>query len=207
MDPPAGAVWSDVLGAHDAMTAPGNAGTVPGPNAGCGTAYDASSEQRLVVADAAEFDLDTGSFDFYVQVPPPGALRGVLGRDALDQESAGHVTVFFAANNQLVLRVQDLEASHNRCSPVLAEGSWIRVGVNFGPPAIELYVDGELATEPMAEDRVCNQDFAGGIAGNDNPWIFGYSAGRTEEGSDEPAVDFLGTAIDEFRLSRVRRAY
>lgn len=209
MNRPDGLVWPDLTGEHDAMTAGGVGGTTVGPRPECGTAYDTSGGQRLVIPDSSEFDLGEGSIDFYVRVPPPGTTRGVIGRDALDQNLPGHLGVHFQADNSLTVRLQTTTDQVFRCSPVLAEGDWIFVGINLGPPDLEMYVDGVLADEATADAGAitCGGAMTTGIAGNDNPFVVGFSVGTSGEGSDVPVTLPLDGAVDEIRLSRVRRSY
>lgn len=206
-------IWPDVVGDHDARTAPGTTGSLEPPIPDCGRAYEARTNVTMTVTDSPDFDLTEGSLDFWALVPPPGVERGIVSRDASGQALPGHLDVRFDDLDRVVVRMQDDTAvSTYRCSTAQAEGTWVFIGINFGPPDLELFVDGTLAQEATANHNLvaqtCNAEvFTLGIAGNDNPWALSHSIINSAEGAATPAENALATGIDEFRLSRVRRSY
>lgn len=215
MNTPMVTIWPDLVGDHDGRTAPGTAGGLDGPSPDCGRAYSAASNNvRLVIADSPDFDLASGSLDVYAMVPAPDTgEHGIVSRDASGTALPGHFEIGFSPENQVVVRIQtDADTEAFRCSVAQAEGTWIHIGVNFGAPDLELFVDGVAAagttTTYSNAARTCGgAAFTDGIAGNDNPWVVGFSALGSEEGSDLPVSRPLGTAVDELRLSSVRRVY
>lgn len=49
---------------------------------------------------------------------------------------------------------------------------------------------------------------ANGIDGNANPWVIGASNTSSDEGSPDPdGLDLEGGALDELRISAVRRTF
>lgn len=206
-------IWPDLVGDHDGRTAPGTTGSLDPPTPDCGRAFDARTNVRFTVDDSPDFDLAEGSFDIWALVPTAGLERGIVSRDASAQDLPGHIDLRFDDTNRVVVRMQDdTTISTFRCSAVQAAGTWVHIGVNFGPPDLELYVDGVLATEAAgnfnAQERVCsNEIFTLGIDGNDNPWVISHSSFGSTEGAADSFTEPLDTGVDEFRLSRVRRSY
>lgn len=212
MNTPNVTIWPDLVGDHDGRSFTGTTGTLDPPLPGCGRAYEARNNIRLVIADSPDFDLAAGSVDLYALVPTAGVERGILSRDAVGQALPGHFEIRFSDTNQVVVRLQDAATTHYRCSAAQVAGEWVHIGVNWGAPDLELHVDGVLAAETTGTfngtARTCSAAiFTGGIDGNDNPWVVTQSSFDSAEGSDTPVSNPLGTGVDELRLSRVRRTY
>lgn len=92
-------------------------------------------------------------------------------------------------------------------------GRWTHIGINFGPPGAELWIDGVMATNTARLDTEngpvdCNQRDSQGIDGNSNPWGFGVDTTVSANGTVEP-VDrpFAGGAIDHLRISGTQRDF
>ena len=212
MNTPNVTIWPDLTGDHDGRTEPGTTGVIEAPAEECGRAFNATTGMRLVIADSPDFDLEVGSLDVYALVPAAGNERGIVSRDAAGEAMPGHFELGFTATNQVIVRIQDGAGGEAyRCSAAQTAGAWIHIGVNFGLPDLELFVDGVAAAETAATyvgaERVCGAELTAGIDGNDNPWLVGFSSLESDEGSHTPVSRPLLTGVDELRLSRVRRSY
>jgi len=57
-------------------------------------------------------------------------------------------------------------------------------------------------------DTACSQELSGGIDGNDNPWTVGIGSWSSMEGGlDSLNAPLVGGAVDELRISAVRRDF
>ena len=157
-----------------------------------------------------------GSVDFYVKFEgaSPTARQGIISRDATGQTLSGHITFFRTCDEHLIVRLQDTTRSIWRCSDrPLPQGQWLHVALDFGEPGPALAIDGMVATSTGT--RFGNGDCLGTIgcegtgafepSGNMNPWVLGGDSGSSEEGLAEPVRAFFFGAIDQFRVSQVRR--
>lgn len=100
----------------------------------------------------------------------------------------------------------------------MSAGDWHHLGVNFGPPGVELWIDGVLQTgtgeviniEPPRGPTAnpCTGMSSDGIAGNDIPWFFGVNNGFSSPGTtDDLRSYFRGGSFDHIRISRARRDF
>jgi hypothetical protein len=169
------------------------------------TTGPSTCHEGLLIAEGREvsiphddrFQLASGSIDLWVRPIPLSAvspLRVVIARD-LGNNNPGDLTLFehrlATADLVFVVRLQSGDAMNSgggtyRCSAVtLVAGSWYHVAVNFGPPDLELFVDGALQTSTHVttingEQIVCGTSTSGqsatqGIDGTPaKPWFVGY---------------------------------
>jgi len=210
----------DVAGGHDGTIASGAMGT---PSVGgCGTALlfgGSDPPAHVEVPDSPEFDLSVGSLDFWLRFDGEitnndAPMRGIISRDAMFTETDGHLAVMLTGDGTIVARIQTGSPHIYQCSERIARGTWTHVGIVFGPPVAGLYVDGRRATRtdtitvPLLGDLQCGTNGSAGIAGNDNPFVFGAGAWSSAEGSATPLDGYLApAAIDHVRLSSVRRDF
>jgi hypothetical protein len=157
-----------------------------------------------------------GSVDFYVRFDgaAPTARQGVITRDANGQTLPGHLAFFRTCDEHLVVRFQDTMRSVWRCSDrPLVPGRWTHVSLDFGEPGLALAIDGQVATSTGT--RFASGDCIGTVAcdgegvfepsGNQNPWVLGADSSGAVEGTAEPVRAHFFGAIDQFRVSRIRR--
>lgn len=212
---------ADARGQHPAVARPLGAvvDRAPGPE-GCGLAARFAEGRYLEVPSHPDFDLSAGALDFWVQATPTADRRlmeGILSRDASGTARSGHLSVYRACDGHLLVRLQRTNAPDvYRCSdgPLVGE-RWAHVGLNFGPPGVELYVDGELQTNTSSttvrwdcgSPVPCGAPSSQGIDGNENPIVLGVSSHGSEEGSAAPVTRPFSGLIDSFRLSRNRRSF
>jgi hypothetical protein len=116
-----------------------------------------------------------------------------------------------SSDGHIAARVQGDGVGYAACAAQPApREQWIHIGINFGPPSFEMFIDGAPVmpidagaffaggTEP------CDETFAGGIAGAGQDWIIGASEMAA---STDPGFFFAGGRIDELRISSVRRDF
>ncbi|MFT5356005.1 MAG: hypothetical protein ACI9KE_003227 [Polyangiales bacterium] len=175
-------------------------------------------ESRFVVPDQASFHVAEGSLDFWARRPAAsGDTVGVVSRDEMSITTEGQLTLFFSQDERFVLRGQvNNSVSVLLCSsdPIPLE-EWMRIGINWGPGGLELYLDGMLQTGGGtvrifdAVDATCSSStIPFSIAATQDPFVLGASSHLSDTESDEPAAfPGPGWQYDHFRLSRVRRDY
>lgn len=210
----------DVAGGHDGTLTAG-AGAVASID-GCGSALSfAGSEPPAhgIVPDDAAFDLAVGSLDFWLHLDgdfgdDTAPTRGILSRDAMDSSRPGHMTVFATGGGSVVFRLQSPAGDVLLCSDPIPRRTWTHVGIVFGPPEAELFIDGTRATRtdstwvPLLGSIQCGIDGAGGIDGNDNPLVVGAASWLSREGAADAISSHIApAAIDHVRLSSVRRDF
>ena len=199
---------------------------VPGRE-GCGDALwvpltkfgEAAKDYGWVPASSA-WRLARGAVDLWVRFDgdPTDVVQGIVSRDAFGTDTPGHLTLVRGGDRRLGVRWQGKNNStgHWVCSEPLSKGVWYHVGVNFGAPALALYVDGlRVSASGELVERIghtlthtCGDGAsAGGIDGNDQPWVIGASARGAATGEAAPAEDGLGGRLDNLRFSDCRRAF
>jgi hypothetical protein len=142
----------------------------------------------------------------------PGEDIAVLSRDANGTTKPGHFGIYRLCNGAIYVRLQHPSGIAYHCSAPVPDKQWIHVGVNVGAPAVQLFVDGVLATPRASvacptETFKCTATGSGDIAGNTNPWIVGASSGKSVEGTGLPVHGQLHGAIDSLRISKARRSF
>jgi len=207
---------TDSAGAHDGALVGAPLEATPGPP-GCGmaAAFPAAGQSFIEVADSGDFDLEEGSVDLLVRAPPAGMERGLFSRDAAGQTQPGHITAVIDASGRFVARLESAVGDAVVCSnQVAVAGQWHHLAINLGPPRAELFLDGVRGTtqQPVVilvdQNFNCNTKHDEGIAGNDQPWVLGADNSLSADGETGDARSFFaGGAIDQVRVSRVRRDF
>lgn len=206
-----GGAYTDVVGGRDATPLEGAPTSTPGP-ASCEDALLFSGGQSLVIADDLAWELPSGSISMRVRFDNDdwGAL---LVRDAAGANEDGHFLLVRSNDGRLILRVQQSGAGSDpwRCSAPVSTGEWHDIVIQFGPPNLELYVDGVRATRTATTQIVgtwfaqdCGLPTTAGIAGNRNPWILGASNHQSDDGALFPTEAHISGAIDDLRISSSR---
>ncbi len=210
---------SDVVGGHNGSVQLGVVATVAGPE-GCGRAFSfGANPQYIVIDDSPDWDMDVGSIDLWLWLP--ATLQdhvGVLARDLSGRDQPGHFSLFVNDQGRAIVRVQPQSADFDNstdavaCSTaLLPRQAWVHLGVNFGPPAVELYVDGVVGrwngANSITSDWGCGQPGAWGIAGNDLPWAVGRATFESTGILEYLEFPAFGCAIDHLRISNRRRDF
>ncbi len=226
-------LWVDDGGNYDGEVASGVPASVLGP-AGCGTALGATEGMAGRVLDAPAFDLPAGSIDLWVLAPNTEAQLPLLSRDAQGAVTE-HVTFFLTSvtspvgdpsARHLVVRHQSMGTAAAVCSEdPLPPDTWVHVAYNFGPPRMELYIDGVLQGSldqpdvpgggiPACDGRTNDPELVADpppfIGGLDTamPWfIAGSAQGVKKSPTQSPSTFMDNGALDEIRISSVRRDF
>jgi hypothetical protein len=207
--------FSDSVGSLDGIFVGATPTTVDGPP-GCGQALSIVGAMFAVAPLSTAWQLEEGSIDFWVRLPSPptdASGLGIISRDASGQEFPGHLTASYLSDGRVVTRLQSSTTEVIRCSEPLDPDTWYFVGINFGPPDLELFIDGVRAENRGVWNTggtvyTCGEPLEIGLDGNNNPWVIGASAVGSNEGGYTDTKDFFsGGAIDELRLSMTRRPY
>jgi hypothetical protein len=223
---------ADRTNRHDGRIVGSNPRWINGPGS-CGKALqfpsrlaaDGGIDTIGVVADSVDFALSEGSIDLWIKdgAPPPhGRELGVFGRDDVLDQIRG-ISVRIACDGTIVAKLEDgIGGRTYACSndPLLPSSGWVHVGVNFGPPTFELWVNGALQTRtgtlaffgPSCTSQTIT--CASGAAGNGiqdpyrSDWVMGADPheANSQQGTslDSP---FRSGAIDEVRISGARRTF
>ena len=188
-------VVTDSVGTHHGSLVGGDIELVPGPD-GCGQALrftESNAASYIEIPDHADFVLQAGSIDLWYRHDAREArLSGIVSRAELDSSpffelvTPPRPTVAFVFNGDVVYEVE---------SDTLPE-RWVHIGLNFGPPALELYLDGELLRRSEAGSPDLSRDSA------QSAWRFGVSPRAAGE-----LVPLRSAAIDGVRFSRERRDF
>jgi hypothetical protein len=155
----------------------------------------------LDVPDSPDWQLESGSVDLWIRLDPVSTgevPQGIMSRDARSVNKPGHFSLARRLpGNEIGLRLQRVDDTYTTQTVPVHEGEWHRIAVNFGPPYVELFLDGVLQAKGDAW----------GIDGNLNPWAIGASNAFSEEGASTPISKPFEGSVDDVRISRVRRAY
>jgi hypothetical protein len=198
----------------------GTAALVPGPE-GCGQAFDfgANGERFIVLPENSAWHLQAGAIDFWLKAPPlMDVAMGLVSRDEFESYR-DNLSLWIEPGGSIIARMQHLnedgtthEAIH--CSVLqLSADTWVHVGFNFGPEGNALFVNGDAGERDGSStifgltNQPCGSSNPSGLSGNDLPWVVGRSAYRSLtplEGLEQP---LLGGAIDNLRISRIRRDF
>lgn len=171
---------------------------------GCGYALGCMGDEKSYVEipnNATLEQLKEGSIEFWLRLDKQGLgyEQGILSRDAKGTVKPGHFSVWVVANK---VCVQLLPPGKNKgykvYSPQITSDTWYHVGINFGPPTLELYLDGKL---------VGKTSNTSGIDGNQNPLVIGAGTWLSEEGAAEPIISTLIGDIDQLHFRSARRAF
>ena len=125
-------------------------------------------DDALVVQHESSSKIDEGALAFSFNTNDATKQQGIVSKDAAYFGTGGHISAWIE-NEKLVVRLQDQNGSHT----VETQNGAIRTGIDheavisFGQDGMKLTLDDKL---------VDTNDFAGGIQGNDEPWVFGASA-------------------------------
>jgi hypothetical protein len=223
-------VLADQTGFHNGRLTGSGFTSVAGP-AGCGQglAFPGAGSDAIaygVISDGRSpgshgrpaFNLGVGSFDLWVNqpsLPPLVSAMGIVSHDV--STAATGIALLLACDGTLVARMTSSggPAVYQCSNAPIGADTWRHVLVNFGPPGLELIVDGVLQTKTgsvgfegggCAQPITCGTSTTAGLTSGESPWVLGADAQHADpeslSGVDSP---FLSGEIDELRISRVRR--
>lgn len=218
----------DERGVHDGTTSSG-VSHVAG-RCGLGLAFGgAFAPGHAEIGHDDEFNLEEGSLELFARIPDV-APYGIVSRDWFGVEDPGHFGLFTSIEGHVLVRLQDVEAGRGGrgkdavwlCSnEPLRVGVWEHIAVSWGGDEfVQLWVNGERAT--LTDEATVTWLTGGGgqritcgrsvrdhgIDGNSRSWILGANSNlRRDSNPENFGVPFVGGAIDELRILRVRLNY
>jgi hypothetical protein len=209
---------------HDGTVHGTGVGYTPGPT-GCSQAITFATAQSayVEVAHAADLDLPQGSIDFWIEAPAPplSQAEGVISRDS-QTIIDGSLTVFVTCNGTLVAKLESGGTATYICSRFPLRQRWSYVGINFGGTSarpFEVFINGNAVSSTVTAGSVglggagctqtvpCGGYTTGGLTGNAQPFVFGASMEDADPGMDDNPSAFFTGALDELRISSVRRLF
>jgi hypothetical protein len=202
----------DVVGGLDAALA-SPAAEVEGPD-GCGVGMEGNAASVATVGGDTALTLPEGSIDLYVWFPDTTPVAPVPALFYRTLEVGGPLDPFglvWAADGRLVLRTGvafDGVPHRGICSnePVPRQ-TWVHVGVNVGPPGVELWIDGVRQAGIGRFDQTGGQPGSCDATGpadplppGADPWFLGGAP------RDDGVSGFFGR-IDQLRFASRRRDF
>jgi hypothetical protein len=161
---------------------------------------ESNTTSYIEVSDSPDWQLDQGSISLWLRVdacPARAPGQGLISRASSDRAETGHFGLFILPACSFAVNLTgDSDSIEVRANTALTPGQWAHVNVNFGPPGLELYLDGRL---------VASDETTLGTSGNHNPWVIGADTSEANPGAATPPAHFLtGAAIDLLRISSAR---
>ncbi len=192
----------------------------------CGDAIgldDTADAYGVLPADAV-FDIGpVGSIDLWFRIPAtPTAHFGLVSRDHTGSTTPGQIGLHVTIDGSAFARIQASGTSVVVCGDagLVTPDVWHHMGVNFGPPGFELYLDGTRMNatrdvpidEPPSAARTlpCGTTSDIDITGSGGvlSTYLGANNGYSPAGSPDNLRSFLhGGGLDHLRFSRVRRDF
>lgn len=212
----AGPTIVDETGRHNgSVVGPGSLTTVPGP-VGNGIEFPMGMRTYVVIPDSPDFDLVEGSIDLWMRTSSAAGDLGVFSRDSVG--TPGGQILLVQRASMLLVRMQsgtDGGGGGGRvmCSDPVPLKTWIHVGINFGAPQAELWIDGVEQTstqdiEYQGYTGPCGDAGARNLAGNNDPFVVGALGEQSTNGTaDRVGTDFDDGAIDELRILGTRQDF
>jgi hypothetical protein len=159
---------------------------------------DTNFSSYLELPDSDDWDLEKGSISLWLRLDTcPNDGQGIISRDARHQNEPGHIGIRLLPGCEWsVLSEGSEDRVEVDADEPLVPDRWSHIWVNFGAPALEIYLDARLVGRAPVQ---------WGIAGNDNPWAVGADARGSDDGSAGPPADFLrGAEVDMVRIGSER---
>lgn len=164
--------------------------------------------------------LTEGALEMFVWLPPKSdKIHAILAADAKNQKTNGHFVLGYETQGKIVLRMQNAESAPGggktfyMCSgPNMPTNQWIHLGINFGPPSVQMFVNGVIAENEGVHFKHGNQQNCGdnpvwSPADNGNPLVVGGATNEATEGIADTVIKRFGGRIDQLRISRKRRDF
>lgn len=184
----AGGATPDVAGGRSGLLKGGASLTEAG-RSGPGLALPGAG--GFLELDGPGFGLAEGALDFWIRPDAVGTLQGLAGRDAAGL-GAGEMSLLLRADGRVSFRLEAEDRTYYAQSQrALEAGDWAHVAVSWGEGGMRLHLDGAL-------DGVAA--YAGGLAEDAGPWVFGANASLSAAGGSAGLRDHFRGAIDEVRL-------
>lgn len=186
--------------------------------AGCGKGLFGNEKWGEVSHDPA-FSRKQASLDLLYKTPTsfiPTRMMAILSKDATGFGTS-HLNLGINPDGRVMLRMSRTDFEFYRCSAPIENETWVHIGINFGEPDLELWVNGQLAHESGSHGYLDNSNprpcetgvRVMGLDGNTEPWAIGASANPSTAGTNDMVVfeHDLGAVIDQVRFSSTRRDF
>lgn len=168
-----------------------NAGASAGSNA---LHFDGNGDW-MEIPHHDDFLLDSGMIVFWFKADAISGRKGLLGKDATNYTTGGHITFFLEGNGRVRLRLQSTTASYDLYSTSLAQvDQWHHLAVVFGVGGLELYFDGVLEDSDAYEGGLGTTS---GGTGNYEPIVLGANPWASGNLSATPLIEYFPGTIDE----------
>ncbi|MDJ1008355.1 MAG: cadherin-like domain-containing protein [Paracoccaceae bacterium] len=158
---------------------------------------DQRDDGVVVIEDDADFDLSAGTLTMSVNASDTSSQQGLFSRDARFNNTGGHFSVWID-NGRVFARLQDTSHSYTLSAPI-EEGTDTDIAVRFGDDGVssgfELFIDGV---------KVDGSDYAGGMAGNDEPVVIGALQWTSGEGTSDSITSVSHATITDVALTDTR---
>jgi len=159
---------------------------------GTGTAASLDGDRDYIeIPDNTDFDLSAGTVAIRFNANNLDSDQALVSRDSNGFDGGGHFRLVIQDDGSVYLRMQSDTQSYTVTSPAgtVGAGAWHHVAISFGPDGIEMFVDGA---------SVATDSYAGGIAGNDEPWTLGADQHLSSDGVAAALTNHFDGALDEF---------
>jgi serralysin len=184
-----GGVTPDLAGGRSGLLR-GDAGLVASGQDGSGLSL--SGGGHVEVAHDAGFDLAAGALSFWLRPDAIGVTQGLVGKDSRGID-AGEISVLLRADGRISFRLESEDRTYQALSSrALEAGDWAHVEVAWGDDGMQIRLDGVLDG---------TSSYAGGLSGNDEPWVIGANAVNSAAGGATGLGGFFRGQIDEVTLS------
>ncbi|THH38636.1 hypothetical protein E4Z66_03445 [Aliishimia ponticola] len=178
--------------------------------------FDGESDFAYLAHDSA-FQVTQGTIALWVRADNLDSTGAILTKDALGNGDGGHFRLLQLKDGGLYLRFAPGDGGSNRSwkieEPVLKEGVWTHLAVNFTEDGVTVYKDGKALSDDLwvpSEGDVASPGIykEAYMLGNEEPWILGADQRVTEINEtaqafatdDEDLDDAFEGAMAEFGI-------
>ncbi len=164
-------------------------GGVAGPNGDGALSFNGEDEFAYIQHDKA-MAITQGTIAIWVQPEDLSDCSIFLSKDQKNSGDGGHFKLGHNHEGGLILRFAPGDGGHNRAwetkNPVLTEGDWAHIAVNFDADGVQVFVDGVAVANnnwtPIEGDDPRPGDYKEAyILQNEEPWVLGASQARTQD--------------------------
>ena len=166
-------------------------GAVAGPKGEVDGALSFNGEDQFAfIQHDKSMAITQGTIAIWVQPDNLSDHAIFLSKDEKNAGDGGHFKLGHNDDGGLILRFAPGDGDHNRTwetkSPVLTEGAWSHLAVNFDANGIQVFVDGTAIasnnwTPVEGDDPTPAIYHEAYILQNEEPWVLGASQARTRD--------------------------
>ena len=149
-------------------------------------------QEYIEVDDSPDLKPDNGTLTLWFDADEVDGSFALASSDAQGLTTDGGFNLRIE-DGQLTLEIEDENGVHRIEGGSVDDGDWNQVSASWGEEGMHLYLNGE----EVASDK----SFTGGLSGNDNPWIFGATAGSESGESGEGRLsEFFDGHLDDIAI-------